>query len=122
MPTCPFCRYENKPGTVRCVMCNALLTDTSPAPNIEPTVVNLNIPELENLTKTAPSRQTGVLGPNLVALYISDSQEPVLVEITNQAILGRYIPNSSTQPRIDLTPYDALNKGISRMHAVIRRT
>src|SRR5260221_4940918 len=103
-------------------MSKALLTDNSPAPTTEPTVVNINIPNLEKLSKTTPARQTGVLGPNMVALYVSDSQEPLLVEITNQAILGRYIPNSTTQPRIDLTPYDALNKGISRMHAVIRRS
>ena len=45
-----------------------------------------------------------------------------MVQVAQQAILGRYTPSSATQPRIDLTPYGAYDKGISRMHAIIRRT
>jgi pSer/pThr/pTyr-binding forkhead associated (FHA) protein len=57
-----------------------------------------------------------------VALYVGQNDQPVVVQITSQAVLGRYAAGSSSQPRIDLAPYNAFGKGVSRMHAVIRRT
>ena len=57
-----------------------------------------------------------------VALYVGQSDRPLVVQVTSQAVLGRYAAGSATQPRIDLTPYNAFGKGVSRMHAIIRRT
>jgi len=121
MRTCPFCHYENRDDAIRCLMCFAVMSETAAMQRSEPTVSNLYVPK-SLLEKTAPARQTGYLGTNSIALYIDESSDPIILQLTNQAIFGRYVPNSSTHPSIDLTPYDGLKKGISRMHAVIRRT
>ena len=123
MRTCPYCHFQNRDDAIRCLMCFAVLTDSAAVLKSEPTVANLNIPKglLEKIAATRP-KQTVYIGANSIALYIDDSPDPIIIQLTNQAIFGRYVPNSSTHPSIDLTPYDGLKKGISRMHAVIRRT
>jgi pSer/pThr/pTyr-binding forkhead associated (FHA) protein len=53
---------------------------------------------------------------------VGQSEKPLVIEIASQAVLGRYAAGSASQPRIDLAPYNAFGKGVSRMHAIIRRT
>jgi pSer/pThr/pTyr-binding forkhead associated (FHA) protein len=57
-----------------------------------------------------------------VALYIAGNEEPLIIQVTYEAILGRYAPSSIAQPRVDLASYGAYTKGVSRLHAAIRRT
>src|SRR5262249_15855955 len=61
-------------------------------------------------------------GPDAVVMCFENVLEPLIVYISQQAILGRRTGDETIQPRIDLTPYEAYSKGISRVHAVIRRT
>src|SRR5215468_6702664 len=122
MLTCLFCRYDNPPGKTHCEMCAAPLVVSTEIYNQSRTVVGVPVIETKMLTKTTRTRQTGMLGANSISLFVDNSDEPLLLEVTNQAILGRYVPESTSQPRVDLTPYGALDKGVSRMHAVIRRT
>jgi len=73
------------------------------------------------------TRHVGMLGPNAVALYINNTDEPVIIQVPQQITLGRYMPTGSQaitmpQPQVDLTPYDAYNKGVSRIHATLRRS
>ncbi len=73
------------------------------------------------------TRHMGMLGPNTVALYINSHDEPVIIQVPQQITLGRYMPTGSQaitmpQPQVDLTPYDAYNKGVSRIHATLRRS
>jgi hypothetical protein len=60
----------------------------------------------------------------IVNLHMAGFTEPYTIQMhmDTQAVLGRYTPNSNTQPRIDLTPYRAFDKGVSRMHAMLRRS
>jgi hypothetical protein len=123
MPTCPFCRYDNVSGVARCVMCYASLLE--PVPEVAKasmTRIGIRIPEQELVLAQTRTKHSVALGANSIALYIDNDVEPLILELTNQAILGRYTPNSTPQPRIDLTPYRAQERGVSRMHAIIRRT
>ncbi len=123
MPTCRVCGHDNAYGALACTNCYALLVELTDdqRSQIESTDT-VYLP-----TNAAPalhhgSRHTPVLGADSIALYIDDRDEPVVVSIARQAILGRYTPHSSSQPRIDLTPYGAFHRGISRLHAILRRT
>lgn len=43
-------------------------------------------------------------------------------EQIDQLVIGRYDPNTETAPSLDLSPFEAADKGVSRRHAaVIRR-
>jgi pSer/pThr/pTyr-binding forkhead associated (FHA) protein len=68
------------------------------------------------------SRQIGKLGTNYIALFIQNSQQPLILELSQDTMLGRHTPDQTLRPRVDLTPFDAAAKGVSRLHAVIRRT
>jgi pSer/pThr/pTyr-binding forkhead associated (FHA) protein len=39
-----------------------------------------------------------------------------------ELVIGRFYDESPVQPDIDLSPYNAENLGVSRLHAAIRRT
>lgn len=50
-------------------------------------------------------------------IYLKGIDRPLTVEPDRDLILGR---GSSAQGQLDLTEYDALSKGVSRQHAVLR--
>jgi hypothetical protein len=62
-----------------------------------------------------------ILKKHSVALYVDTERTPIIILLTKQVILGRGMPNDD-QMRIDLTPYYALEKGVSRQHAILKRT
>jgi pSer/pThr/pTyr-binding forkhead associated (FHA) protein len=68
------------------------------------------------------TKHVGLLGPDSVALYVGNTPDPLIVQIGTQVILGRLSPDATQPPRLDLMPYGAYEKGVSRTHAAIRRT
>ena len=122
MSICLFCQYDNPPEKTHCVMCAAPLTGVSDIHSSSRTMVGVNLPDLKPLASSPKAPRVATLRANSIALFVDDSDEPLILEVTNQAILGRYVPNSPAQPRVDLAPYGALEKGVSRVHAVISRT
>jgi pSer/pThr/pTyr-binding forkhead associated (FHA) protein len=68
------------------------------------------------------TKHFGKLGVNSIALYINNQPDPLMLDFTQQITLGRLVPNSGVQPNVDLTSYGAYEKGVSRVHATIRRT
>ncbi len=116
---CTVCGHENLPGSLVCSECHPLLVVPEtlrdlPSDTVRP--VELKAPIRRQL-----SRHIGMLGTDAVALYINDLDDPLILHITRQAVLGRYSPHSTSQPRIDLTNYGAYEKGVSRLHSIIRR-
>jgi FHA domain len=116
MPTCPACGYNNDANAINCARCSHLLSKTK-------TVTDSTIPIVDKIVpaKRLYPRQIATLGAASVALYVDDTEEPLILEVVRQAILGRHEANSRSQPRVDLTPYRAYEKGVSRLHAIIRR-
>jgi pSer/pThr/pTyr-binding forkhead associated (FHA) protein len=125
---CPSCGHENIAGALICEKCYSLLIKVDP--NAQSTTrlsggerwgTTPQLPELPD----QPAIQIGRKGParpDAVALYVGDHDAPLILQITSQAILGRYTPHSVSQPRVDLTPYGAFDKGVSRMHIILRRS
>jgi len=120
MPVCPACGHNNSFGALICAKCYALLVDLdiSQSSSTIPPAAEQDV----KLPAIHPSTTPDLMGQNSVALYINRSPDPLIVEIQTQAILGRSSTSANSQPRIDLTPYGAFERGVSRMHAVIRRT
>ena len=123
MPICPVCTHENTYGVLSCTRCYAPLVElTNHEQSTTLPTDTMYLPKEIILPKRQSSRHTTALPADSIALYIDDRTEPLVIQVAQQAILGRYTPSSATQPRIDLTPYGAYDKCISRMHAIIRRT
>ena len=55
-------------------------------------------------------------------MHIRNSADPLVIELADAVVLGRADETSPRQPTIDLTPYGALEKGVSRLHASIDRS
>ncbi len=123
MPTCRACGHDNAYGALSCANCYALLVELTndQRSQIESTDT-VYLPMNAGPALRRGSRHMPALGADSIALYIDNREKPVVVSIARQAILGRYTPDSSSQPRIDLTPYGAFHRGISRLHAILRRT
>lgn len=123
---CPTCGYDNLPGTLLCVRCYSLIEppDGDTSTTIPQTGVLKTQTTLQLSSSSGNARQHIVeqLDKESVALFINDDEYPIIVAINNQAVLGRYTPNNTMQPLIDLTNHNALENGVSRMHVILRRT
>jgi hypothetical protein len=56
-----------------------------------------------------------------IALLVESDPIPVIVRISQTVVIGRYSEHNAEQPHIDLVPYGAFEKGVSRFHALLRR-
>jgi hypothetical protein len=56
-----------------------------------------------------------------IIMHIRDATEPVTLQPDKRTVLGRMDNKSLQQPDLDLTPFGALEKGVSRIHAAIYR-
>ncbi len=122
METCPACGHQNPVGALICLRCSTSLV--GPLADPDGTVfwkVPLP-PEHEPEAGHVPAKDVPPLGEKTILFYIDTASEPLAVEVVRQATLGRHAPTNRIQPRVDLTPYGATAKGVSRLHGVIRRT
>ncbi len=119
MQICPVCGHENVRETLLCTQCLAVLGTR----NLQSSTVDQAlIAEEEAHAVHRHDKHIGVLDANSVALYIGDSAEPVIIDVTNTVTLGRESANSVYQPLVDLTRYGAHERGVSRLHASIQRS
>lgn len=125
---CASCGHENIAGALICEKCFALLIRTDMDQPSTTLMANDLMPfgtrSVEPPPEEHPVRpyRQAPTQPDSVALYVGEAEAPLILQITSQAILGRYTPHSVSQPRVDLTPYGAFDKGVSRMHIILRRT
>jgi hypothetical protein len=120
MITCPACHYtENRDDALVCSRCNTILSDTRISPIRQQTT--LLSPEAA-VIETRIREQHRTLDRSEVALYIAGVDEPLILNLTHDLQLGRYGGVTVDQPvSIDLAPFDALEMGVSRKHALLRR-
>jgi hypothetical protein len=115
---CPRCNFVNPEGALLCGKCHALLITTG---NTTQSLAVAPMAEAQAQNYALPSRRRVALNYNSVALFVEEQPSPIVVVILKDAVIGRYTLQSSQQPRVDLTPFGARDKGVSRLHMVIRR-
>lgn len=122
MAICPVCQHENAFGALICTQCYSLLVDsTTDAGTMTLNAEALSRLEAEMSSTNGEARLPDSLREGEIGLHIAGSSRPLIFQLGQQVVLGRQAPDTGSQPRIDLSPYDAFNKGVSRMHVVIRR-
>ncbi len=119
MPKCSHCGFDNYPHAYVCALCYAVLrardaqqhssTFSMIFPKPTPPSSHLNV-DLNKLDKRT------------LVLYIGELTEPAILRVIQMAFLGRASENYKIHPLLDLTPFDAGAKGVSRVHAAIYRT
>ena len=121
MLICPRCKYAKNADTARfCAYCGAPLNGIEPVPMR--VTKSLNVP-LSNTRTFRRTKHIGRLGDHEIAIYSATIDDPMLVTITEEIILGR-VDNPlpiTTEPIFNLSHLQAFELGVSRTHAAMRR-
>jgi len=116
MIICTNCKHENRVGTMFCENCGADLTTGG---------VGATIPtrRIENDPDDASAKSTWgaarIRQGTAIYLHIREAEQPIEVHPTGRMIFGRSDSSSTVKPDIDLSAYNALEKGVSRSHAAL---
>jgi len=119
---CVICGQPNMHGAFICSACGMLLETTV---RVKPITDNLRNKTGETYGKK-PEHHTAHEGrltnPHSVALYIQDSEDPQVIFIARELVIGRSTPTETEMLRFDLSAYNAQEYGVSRRHAILKRT
>ncbi len=135
MKICPYCSHHNLEGIFLCEECGQVLygegatsISTKRIHGTSPTnlfAAPVTIPEQVEESPEPAIATAGAVqfaAGSAIVIHISDQPEPIVLRPQDETILGRYDGSSKVAPTVDLTPYGAYEKGVSRVHAIIRRT
>ena len=128
---CPACKMKNEAGASKCIYCNTPLGE-------EPSQKTVMLRNIHEVTGILPDSYEAFLNAPIptaerfmdfelpkkgIALINLENGQPIAMREDRTFILGRVSSEIKTrEPLIDLTELDALELGISRVHAMIRRS
>ena len=116
MKICPYCSKSNREGLIYCAECGENLIG-------QPTFTTRKINSASGTLPTKTAWGTAQFKPGTtLILHIRDIVEPILLNSDKPITLGRADVSSTYQPDLDLNPFGAIEKGVSRIHARIYRT
>jgi hypothetical protein len=117
---CAYCGYSNRRGVLFCEECANPLVGSADE--------TIKGDEMAQLVKHALRQlETGETErfeqETLLLLHIRDQAEPLEVFIgAKRLTIGRFDSRTNRKVDVDLTPYGALPRGVSRLHAVLFRS
>lgn len=117
MLNCSNCGQSNREGMLFCENCGFSLTDAAEGQATVPTRRIATDPD-ESIAKATWGAARFQPGTNVI-LHVKDASEPMTILPKGRLVVGRSDNNSSVQPDIDLAPFGAIEKGVSRQHAAI---
>ncbi|GAB4445619.1 MAG: FHA domain-containing protein [Anaerolineae bacterium] len=116
--TCPYCGYENPVISLICKRCGRLLDRDAAAQAAQAATPARGVSAPGPTPQSARSR----FGPDdTLVIHVQGSRTPLKVRLEEELVIGRSDPSNNAFPGLDLSLYDALEKGVSRRHAAIRR-
>lgn len=118
MLNCPYCGHNNREGTLFCEECGqTLFGDQTGA--MAATKQLQNVPDELGMKATWGtarfSRDASII------VHVRDAADPIVLKPQQETVFGRMDPNSDIGPDLDMSPFGALEKGVSRTHAAVRR-
>ena len=112
---CPNCGRMNSKKDTHCFYCGHML---QPEPVVKRNVTK----ELSDPLDAKTRWGSAYFGDSSVLLLtIQGAAKPLEIDPAKEMIIGRADPDSMAHPEIDLTPYQAAELGVSRLHASISR-
>lgn len=119
MIKCPDCKHENMDGTVFCSECGGQL--------IGPDLMTTR--NMEADVKAPPPTAEQMEAPPVIedfdswaSLHLMKSGLILPLPDRTEFTIGRVSEAQPIMPDIDLTPYQAYANGVSRLHAVLKRS
>jgi hypothetical protein len=117
MIICPNCQFKEMSGAIYCSKCGAQLIDMTIATH------KIHSAELRQETMEKTGQIHPPLPANLqswISLNIIESGQILPLADRTEFTLGRSAEGQAIVPDVDLSPYNAYAKGVSRLHAVLK--
>jgi hypothetical protein len=118
MISCPSCHHKELSGALFCSNCGAQLIHS--AGNIATS--SFTTDDIDNLRGLVPPLfpHPSVNAPDSrVALHILSGETVIHIPGSDEYTLGRFTEGQTIIPDIDLSPFQAYEAGVSRLHANI---
>jgi len=122
MKICPNCQYYNREGVVFCEDCGESLIGV-PSTRTRPFA-----PGTTDAQDVSPEIQADLLSSSShfgtdadLLVRIPEAPRPITVKVETLFTIGRLDTVTKVMPDLDLTPFGANEKGVSRMHATLHR-
>lgn len=120
MIRCSYCGHENRQGLLFCEDCGQNLQGDG---GLSATLPTRQFDQMPNELSAKATWGTARFGQNsTVLIHVRDASEPIILSPARRTVLGRADTSSTDQPDLDLTPFGALEKGVSRIHAAVERS
>jgi hypothetical protein len=117
---CPVCKTKNELEASFCEHCGARLDDPFMDSGAKTTDLLALTPERIRNRSFREAKEAVVPGSG-IAFYVEGQSNPVYIDSKGEFILGRK-PGTTAEMLLDLAPFGGYGLGLSRRHAVIRRT
>lgn len=127
MRKCQECQHENREGTLVCDDCGfplikivtTALANNDDAAGMSPALSLLDVDEQEYDVSPVGTMILSEGSDVLIEFVGFHDRLPIVPN--HRTVLGRADQNAESAPDIDLTPYGAFEKGVSRIHAALIR-
>jgi pSer/pThr/pTyr-binding forkhead associated (FHA) protein len=117
MITCKVCSHQEYPGTLFCSECGSQLIASDDL-NVDTLVYPSQARGLEiDISNTIPKK---ILENKAFILFYAEEEEVINIPDQDEFTIGRIVEGQVITPDVDLNPYEAYDKGVSRLHATIR--
>lgn len=117
MIICNNCQHQNREGFLYCENCGLPLTQQADITRTK------KLDRSSNSLSAKATWGTAKLNRNSeIILHIVDSRTPLTISVMGRNLIGREDETNHHHPEINLVPYGALEKGVSRIHAAIDRS
>lgn len=117
MIKCVNCGHENVEGTMFCDNCGYNLVDAGQGNATIPTRRVEYDPDDSSARATWGAAR--FMQGSSIILHVRDADEPLELTPAHRVIFGRSDNSQSVAPDVDLAPFGALDKGVSRQHAAL---
>lgn len=118
MNTCPNCGFENFEGALFCNECGTALVTKGGLSTAGISAAQAGVSTDLSVPHTPAPPVPAI--DSLVSLHIVRTGQILPLVGRAEFTIGRVSEGQSILPDIDLTPYEAYNQGVSRLHATIK--
>ncbi len=116
---CPVCKTKNELDAVICGHCGATLDDPFLDPGAKTKTTDMQAVDLERIKNW--SIDEAMVPDGGIAVYVEGEFNPVYIDSKGEFVIGRKVGTTS-EGLLDLSASGGYHLGVSRRHAVIRRT
>ena len=116
---CPVCKNRNELEAIVCGNCGAVLDDPFMDPGAKTNTTDMQAVTAERIRDWSIDKAAVPVGG--IAVYLEGKFNPAYIDTKEEFVIGRKVGTTS-DVSLDLSPLGGYGLGISRRHAVIRRT